>query len=104
MIPRAIIILGTFAFVALILWGFGLNIGFDRPETHLFSAPWVIVTIADLYLGLILFSIVVFMLESNKLVAFAWIAPGFVLGNLVPAVYLLVRGLRLLSERPPEKA
>ncbi len=94
---RLIVLAGTGMFLALILWGLGLNIGLSRPETHLLSPTWSLVTIADLYLGLVLFSVVIFKLEANKLTAVAWILPGFVLGNIVPAAYLLVRGLERLS-------
>ena len=63
------------------------------------AMPWGVVTLLDLYTGFILFSLIIWICEPRKWVAMCWIAPVFVLGNIVPALWLVLRGLpRLLAK------
>ena len=67
--------------------------------------PWGLVTLIDLFCGLFFAALWIGAVEGDRRVAIAGIALLFVLGNLVTAVYLLLRarhatGLReLLTAR-----
>ncbi len=76
--------------LAMIVWGFAMGGGW--PEVAAVVAmPWGAVTLADLYLGFILFAVVIFFAERNKWVALAWIAPLFFLGNIWSVLWLVLR-------------
>ena len=83
-----------------------LSIGWAFQEASFsdsFSAitadPWGIVTLVDLYLGFVVFTLIVFLVEPRKSVAAAWCIPLFFLGNIISAVYVIVRGRALLMAR-----
>lgn len=95
----AIGVLGV-ALLGLILWA-----AFASPELHggfmdqfavVTTLPWGKVTLADLYIGFVFFTVIVFLTEKSWIRAAAWAAPIFVLGNVWAAVWLVVR-LPLLS-------
>ncbi|MFL5320171.1 MAG: hypothetical protein ACJ790_10990 [Myxococcaceae bacterium] len=45
----------------------------------------------DLYAGLLLFGVIVYLNEGSLLLALAWIVPSLALGNLVPLLYFVLR-------------
>ena len=53
--------------------------------------PWGLVTLIDLFCGLFFAALWIGAVEADRRVAIAGIALLFVLGNLVTAVYLLLR-------------
>ena len=59
------------------------------------STPWGIATTADLYLGICLFGIIVWRLERSATKALLWTLPAIVLGNPVPALYVLLNLKRI---------
>lgn len=61
--------------------------GFDQ----VLAQPWGIVTILDLVLGAVCITAVIFTLEKNWQTAALWSVPIFILGNVVTAVWILIR-------------
>lgn len=53
------------------------------------SMPWIVVTLLDVYIGFILFSLWVFWREQNTLPAIIIAATVMVLGNIASCLYLL---------------
>jgi hypothetical protein len=60
--------------------------------------PWGQVAMADLYVGFVLFAIIMGFTERNWVSAAFWIAPIFLLGNVWCAVWLAVRLPTLASQ------
>ncbi len=90
----AIGILGL-ALLGLVLWA-----AFAAAERHgaifdqlavFTTMPWGIVGLADLYIGFLLFAVLVFLTERSWLVAALWAAPTFVLGNIWAALWFVIR-------------
>ena len=79
----------------LIFWAIAVG-NFGAAGDFLLSKPWGIVTMVDLYLGFLLSAVVIFYAEPDKKVALIWLLPIFVLGNVVTAVWFVLRGLTRL--------
>lgn len=95
-ILRALLALGGLLLAASIVWaGMQSNLleGFGRVTAE----PWGVVTIIDLYLGFILAAVVIALVE-RPVAAAAWIVPVFFLGNIVTALWLVLK-LPSLVER-----
>ncbi|CAI8347838.1 MAG: DUF1475 family protein [PS1 clade bacterium] len=67
--------------------------GFDR----VLAEPWGVVTLADVMVGAVCMTIVIFVTEPDWRVALAWAAPIFVLGHVVSCVWVIMRFLRTES-------
>ena len=83
------------AFLAAVGWAFstGQALNFDA-----FSAdPWVVVMGADLYLGFLLFSVIIVWNENSLIRALAWIVPLVIIGNLASAIYLLLNATKIIE-------
>ena len=85
---KLVVFLAFIAFIGLIGWGFltGEPIDLDAFTKD----PWVIVGLGDLYIGFLLFAVLIFIVEPNKLVALLWVIPLFILGNGISALWLLI--------------
>lgn len=79
----------------LIVWAILVG-DFSAAGDFLLRTPWGIVAMVDLYLGFLISAIVIFLVEPDKRVALIWILPIFVLGNVVTAFWLALRGLASL--------
>lgn len=55
------------------------------------TLPWGIAMLGDLYVGFILFAVVVFLTERSWVIAAIWAVPIFILGNFWAALWLVVR-------------
>ncbi len=53
------------------------------------SMPWGIVSLVDIYLGLILFSSWAMWREDDKRIALIWVLSILALGNVVSCLYIL---------------
>lgn len=62
---------------------------FSNEGALLTSIPWGIVSLIDLYLGLILISLWAFYREDNKKTGFIWMVLIIALGNMISCLYLL---------------
>jgi hypothetical protein len=90
----AIGILGL-ALLGLVIWAAvampNLHGTFFDQLAVITTLPWGIAMLADLYVGFILFAVIVFLTERSWLVAALWAAPIFILGNLWAALWLVIR-------------
>jgi len=90
----AIGILGL-ALLGLVIWAAvalqDLHGTFFDQLAVLTTLPWGIATLADLYVGFVLFASLVFLTERSWLVAALWAAPVFVLGNIWSAIWFVIR-------------
>jgi hypothetical protein len=64
---------------------------FAASGAWLTSDPWGIVTLADLYLGFVLFGSVIALVESRWTSRLVWLLPLPFLGNVWAAVWLVMR-------------
>ncbi|MEP0521514.1 MAG: DUF1475 family protein [Hyphomicrobiales bacterium] len=85
------------ALTVLIVWAIAVG-DFGAAGDFLLQKPWGVVTLTDLYIGFILSAAVIYIVETNKITAVIWLLPIFVLGNVVTAAWLALRGLpKLIS-------
>ena len=84
---------------ALIFWAMAAD---GRPLAAvlgaLFAQPWVVVTLADLYLGFSVLAAIMLLTERRLWVGLFWALPLFVLGNVWAALWLVIR-LPVLAAR-----
>jgi len=89
-IYRLVVAALAFAFVAMVWWAY-----MDRSIWASFAIivddPWGLVALADLYLGFILLSSIIWMFETSRLQALLWIVPLFLLGNAWSAAWMVWR-------------
>ena len=88
-VARAIGWLGLIAMTAVLFNGF-VNGSFTKDGAELLRNPWGIVSLVDLYVGFVLFSLWIALREKNLVVAATWIALMMTLGFLTGSLYLLV--------------
>lgn len=61
-----------------------------RSAKQVFALRWGRQVVIDLYLGLLMFSFIVYLNAGSVLVMLAWFAPTLILGNIVPLIYLVL--------------
>jgi len=88
-IAKLIAWLGAAAMTAALLNGF-ITGDFARDGGALLANPWGVVSLVDLYVGFILFSMWIAFRETKILLAVVWIVLMMVLGFFTGAVYVLV--------------
>jgi hypothetical protein len=77
------------AFSLLIVWAASLQ-PLGESITYIVANPWGVVTLADLYLGFVLFVLFVFKTSTNHVKAIAWSIALLVLGNVIAVIYLIL--------------
>ena len=84
---------------ALIAWAMSVD-GRALPEilSALLAQPWVVVTLADLYIGFFVSAATILLFERRLWVGLFWALPVFVLGNVWTAVWLFLR-FKVLAAR-----
>jgi hypothetical protein len=95
---KIICALGFLLLSGSILWAFGAA-PFWPSVAAITANPWGVVTLIDLYLGFLIFSIVIARFEPNRGLAVGMIAAIPFLGNVVPLAWLAWRGLDLVKLR-----
>jgi hypothetical protein len=99
-IARILAALAGLALAASIYWaGFVMDSPLATGFAAVTAEPWGWVTLIDLYVGFILFAIIIALVEKKWWVAALWIAPLPFLGNIVAALWLVVRASLLVRER-----
>jgi hypothetical protein len=83
---------------AAILWAFQ-RADFWTSVTVVVANPWGLVTLIDLYAGLIITGLIVAALERWKPWSFALLALSLVLGNVVYAAWAVFRGVAILGRK-----
>ena len=92
---RTVIILASLVFIGVLVWAFSTGAGFDLAAFT--TDPWVATASADLIFGFILLAVVIAWNEPSPVRAALWIVPIFIVGNLVPALYLLLNGRKMVE-------
>ncbi len=92
---RIICALGFLLMTGAILWAFG-QAPFWPSVSAIMANPWGVVTVIDLYLGFLVFAIVIHRFEPNRMLALALIVALPILGNVVSLGWLAIRGLALV--------
>jgi hypothetical protein len=95
---KIICALGSAILTGSIIWAFG-RAPFWPAVSEIVANPWGVVTLVDLYLGFLIFSIVIARFEPNRGLAIGMIAAIPFLGNVVPLAWLALRGLDLVKPR-----
>jgi hypothetical protein len=88
-IAKIIAWLGVLAMTAVLLNGFIAG-DFSQDGGELLANPWGIVSIVDLYVGFVLFSLWIGFRETKIIVAVIWIVLMMVLGFFTGSAYVLV--------------
>jgi hypothetical protein len=96
MLIRPIAILLALALTAAIVWAF-MTASFSASFGWMIRDPWGIVSLLDLYIGFVITSVLVFVIEKGRPIAWAVILPTFFLGNVVTAFWLAWRAPMLLD-------
>lgn len=66
-----------------------LKENFVKSLKKTFHLLWGRQFVIDLYIGIFLFSIFVYMIEKSLLVLILWLVPSILFGNIIPLVYLI---------------
>jgi len=90
-------ILGALAFIALLAQT--LLAQGTAGAGALLANPWGQITLADFYLGVLVFALIIFHFEPSPLGAGVWVLALACLGNPVAVLWLVLRGQRLF---PPK--
>lgn len=88
-ITRLIAAVGLVAMTVAIGYAFVAG-DFGIEGAWLTSHPWGIVSLVDLYVGFVLFSLWIIYRERSPLVAGVWVVLMMVLGNWTAALYVLI--------------
>jgi len=86
---KVISLIGIIA-MTLIIGNAFINGNFSRDGGELLRNPWGIVSLVDLYVGFVLFSLWIGFREKSILVASLWIVLMMVLGFFTGSLYVLV--------------
>lgn len=87
-VPKIIAYCGFFIMTSFIFYAMVYG-DFFQEGAVLTSLPWGIVSLIDIYVGLVLFSSWVVCREENKSLAFCWAIAILSLGNAVSCIYIL---------------
>ncbi len=88
-VAKIITWIGFFAMSAALLNGF-INGDFWADGSKLLANPWGIVSLVDLYVGFILFSMWIVFREKHSASAVIWVILMMVFGFLAACVYILI--------------
>lgn len=89
---QVIAFLGALAMAIVLVYGFTIG-DFAAEGSELLSMPWGIVSLVDLYVGFVLFSIWIVYRERSWQQAVIWVILVMVLGFLTASVYTLIAAL-----------
>ena len=88
-IAKIIAFIGLLAMTAGLANGF-INGDFAKDGSELLANPWGVMSIIDLYVGFVLFSMWIAFREKRAIVAAAWIILVMVLGFFTASLYVLI--------------
>ena len=94
-VVRAAIGICGLALLGLVIWAVlkapGLDGTFFNQLDVMTAMPWGVASLADLYVGFLLFAVLVFLTERSWVVAALWAAPVFIVGNIWAALWFVIR-------------
>lgn len=90
-------VLGTLAMSGALINGFTAG-SFFEDGGELLRNPWGIVSLVDLYVGFVLFSLWIVYRESNAVVMALWVIAMMVLGFFTASVYIAYHSYRHLED------
>lgn len=93
---RALIAGLAIGLVAMIIWA-SFSADFLLSFGQVMADPWGLVAIADLYFGFILFAGIILVVDGAKPASFIWIAVLFCAGNVLSALWFVLRLPKLLT-------
>lgn len=96
---RAVLIVAALAFLGVLLNAL-LTAPTGPALQFLTEDPWGITTLTDLYLGLLVFIVIVYRFERSVTRTAAWAIPTLLLGNIVPALYCVLVLTRIAPLSP----
>jgi len=79
-------VLGVVAMTAVLIYGFTVG-DFSGEGSQLLNMPWGIVSLVDLYVGFILFSMWIIYREESLLIAILWTVGMMILGFFTGSLY-----------------
>lgn len=82
-------IVGLLAMSIALIYGFTVG-DFMQDGGEILSNPWGIVSMVDLYVGFVLFSVWIIYREEKLLVSIVWVILMMVLGFFTGSLYVLV--------------
>ena len=92
---RAAIGIFGLALLGLLLWAAlsmqDLHGSFTDQLAVMTTLPWGVASLADLYVGFLLFAVLVFLTERSWLIAVLWAVPVFFIGNIWSALWFVIR-------------
>ncbi|MCD4827310.1 MAG: DUF1475 domain-containing protein [Acholeplasmataceae bacterium] len=88
-IAKIISAIGVLAMTIALLNGF-INGSFFDDGSIILNNPWGIVSLVDLYVGFIIFSMWIYFREEKKVYSILWIISVMVLGFFSVSVYVLI--------------
>ena len=86
---RVISILGLLAMTGIIGYAFAVG-NFGKEGAQLLAMPWGQVSMVDLYVGFIIFSMWIVYREEKLLNKIVWVVLMMTLGNWTSALYVLL--------------
>jgi hypothetical protein len=95
-IVQVLSFLGFLAMLAALVYGFTVG-DFFEDGSVIVNNPWGVVSLVDLYVGFTLFSIWVYVRETNKMIAIGWIVSIMVLGFFSGALYVFLKSISSTS-------
>lgn len=101
--PIVIATLGV-VFLGLVVWA-SASANFLESFSAIANDPWGVVSLFDLYLGFVLFAVIIAFADGWRAATVLWIVALCMLGNAVAVVWLLLRWQSLrarLSSLPKE--
>ena len=88
-LAKVIALLGVLAMGAVLVYGFTVG-DFGGEGARLLAMPWGIVSMVDLYVGFILFSVWIVYREKSWWRALVWVVLMMVLGFFAGSLYALI--------------
>jgi hypothetical protein len=85
-IAKIIALLGALAQGTILIYGFTQG-DFSAAGEFFFNDPWGIVSLVDVYVGFVFFSVWIIFREKNLLAALLWSLSIMILGNLPAGMY-----------------
>lgn len=100
---RVLLALGGIALLASIMWA-SQRASIGASFSGMIADPWGVVALIDLYLGFVFLAVIIWLFESNKLVALAFILPLPLLGNVWATAWIVWRLAALATRLNPASA